>query len=107
MVARAAVLELLDGAVYTSEIPYVKPHPAAFQAAVAALGCTDPTRCVYVGDRPFEDVFGAQQIGMRAILVPHSDIPLTQQVPVEVHPDAVVQELREVLDVVTGWNSSP
>lgn len=103
--ARDGVLELLDGAVYTSEIPYVKPHPAAFEAAIAAVGCTDPARCVYVGDRPFEDVFGAQRAGMRAILVPHSDIPPSQQVPVDVYPDAVVGELREVADVVASWNA--
>ena len=103
--ARDGVLELIDGAVYTSEIPYVKPHPAAFEAAMSAVGCTVAGRCVYVGDRPFEDVFGAQRAGMRAVLVPHSDIPQAQQVPVEVSPDAVVHELREVLDVVDGWNA--
>ena len=30
---------------------------------------------VYVGDRIFEDVWGPQQIGMRAIWIPHSDLP--------------------------------
>jgi putative hydrolase of the HAD superfamily len=100
---RDGVLHLIDGAVYTSEIGHAKPHPAAFLAAMAATGVTDPARCVYVGDRAFEDVHGAQQVGMRAVLVPHSDIPPDQQVPVDVHPDAVVQRLVEVLDHVDRW----
>ena len=60
---------------------------------------------MFVGDRPWDDVHGAQQVGMRAILVPHSDIPAYQQVPVEVTPDAVVQGIGEVLDVVRAWNA--
>jgi putative hydrolase of the HAD superfamily len=103
--ARDGVLELLDGGVYSSEIDHAKPHPEAFRAALRAVGVSDPSRCVYVGDRPFEDVHGAQRVGMRAILVPHSDIPASQQVPVEVRPDAVVHRLTEVLEVVDRWNA--
>jgi putative hydrolase of the HAD superfamily len=102
---RDGVLQLLDGAVYTSETASGKPHAATFHAAMAAVGVTDPARVVFVGDRPWEDVHGAQQVGMRAILVPHSDIPAHQQVPVDVTPDAVVHRLGEVLDVVRGWNT--
>jgi len=105
--ARDGVLELIDGAVYTSDIAHAKPHPEAFLAAVAAVGVDDPGRCVYVGDRPFEDVHGSQQVGMRAILVPHSDIPLNQQVPVDVRPDAVVQSLADVLAVIDAWSPLP
>ena len=106
---RDGVLHLVDGAVYTSELAVAKPHPEAFGAALAAVGVTDPARAVFVGDRPFEDVHGAHQVGMRAVLVPHSDIPLSQQVVGrgrdDVRPDAVVQRLGEVLDIVDGWNS--
>jgi putative hydrolase of the HAD superfamily len=100
---RDGVLRLVDGAVFTSEIDHAKPHRAAFRAAMSAVGVDDPAGCVYVGDRPFEDVHGAQRAGMRAVLVPHSDIPVGQQVPVEVQPDAVVHRLIEVLDHVDRW----
>jgi putative hydrolase of the HAD superfamily len=105
--ARDAVLELIDGAVYTSEISHVKPHPVAFAAAMEAVGVDDPGACVYVGDRLFEDVHGAQRAGMRAILVPHSELPADQRIHVEVEPDAVVHQLLEVLDHVDGWNAAP
>ena len=101
--ARDGVLDLIDGAVYSSQIEHAKPHREAFAAAMAAVGESDPAGCVYVGDRPYEDVHGAQRAGLRAILVPHSDIPVDQQVPVDVTPDAVVQKLVEILDVVDGW----
>lgn len=103
--ARDGVLHLVDGAVYTSEIDHAKPHREAFRAAMAAVGVHDPQACVYVGDRAFEDVHGAQRAGMRAILVPHSDIPVEQQVPVEVHPDGVAHRLIDVLGHVDAWSA--
>lgn len=101
--ARDGVLELVDGDVYTSEIPYTKPHEAAFRSAMAAIGVDDPERCVFVGDRPYDDISGARALGMRAVFVPHSDLPAAQQVPVDVRPDAVVDRLAEVLHHVDTW----
>ena len=101
--ARDGVLDLLDGAVYTSEIDHAKPHREAFRAALAAVGVDDPAAAVYVGDRPYEDVHGAQRAGLRAIWVPHSDIPAEQQVAVDVTPDGVAHELLDILDIVDGW----
>jgi putative hydrolase of the HAD superfamily len=104
---RDGVLSLIDGDVYSSEIPWVKPHPEAFGAAMSAVGISDPGSCVYVGDRPYEDVHGSQQAGMRAVLVPHSEIPVDQQVPVDVTPDGIAYRLLDVLDLVDTWNKPP
>lgn len=101
---RDGVLQLIDGDVYSSEIPWTKPHPEAFLAAAAAVG-VEAEHCVYVGDRLFEDVHGPHRAGMRAILVPHSDIPLEQQVDVEVRPDAIAHSLAEIAGIVHGWNA--
>lgn len=100
---RDGVLDLVDGDVYTSEVPWTKPSPHAFRAAMDAVGVSDPARCVYVGDRLFDDVWGAQNAGLRAIHVPHSAIPPEQVGHTEGEPDAVVQRLAEVLDVVRRW----
>ena len=43
-----------------------------------AVGVSDASRCVYVGDRLFDDVWGAKNAGMRAVFVPHSAIPAEQ-----------------------------
>ncbi len=101
--ARDGILDVIDGAVYTSEIAWTKPHEQAFVAAREAIGISDPARCVFVGDRLFDDIWGAQQAGMRTIWLPHSDIPPDQLGHSVGEPDAVVRRLSEVHDVVTGW----
>jgi putative hydrolase of the HAD superfamily len=104
--ARDGILDLFDGAVYTSEIPWTKPHPEAFLAAMKAAGASDPSRCVFVGDRLFDDVWGAQNVGMRAIHVPHSAIPANQLGHTVGEPDATVQRLAELPAIVDGWNDA-
>jgi putative hydrolase of the HAD superfamily len=96
--ARDAVLDLFDGAVYSSEIPWTKPHPEAFRAAMAAVGETDPSACVFVGDRPRDDIFGAKRAGMCAVLIPHSDVPAHDSVP-----DAVITRLAELPAHLERW----
>lgn len=104
--ARDGVLELIDGAVYTSEVPWTKPHPESFLAAMRAAGASDPARCVFVGDRLFDDVWGAQNVGMRAVHIPHSAIPPNQIGHTEGEPDATIQRLSELPALVDGWNGS-
>jgi putative hydrolase of the HAD superfamily len=103
---RDGIDHLIDGAVYTSQIAWAKPHPEAFRAALDAVGVTDPGRAVYVGDRLFEDVFGANRVGMHAVLVPHSDIPAAQITGIEGTPDAVVHDLLELLPLLDDWLAS-
>ena len=95
--AEAGLLDLLDLRVYTSDLGYMKPHPEAFGTLLRGLGA-DASRAVFVGDRPRDDVSGAQAAGMRAVL-------LTGR-PVEgfdVVPDASLPSLAGLLDVLDGW----
>ena len=96
---RDCVLELIDGAVYSSEIDWTKPHPEAFSAAMIAVGVSDPANCVFVGDRPYDDVHGAKSAGMRAVLVPNIDVPPFDAA----EPDAVIKRLAELRPVIEGW----
>jgi putative hydrolase of the HAD superfamily len=100
---RDGLLDLIDGAVYSSEIPFTKPHPQAFLTAMRSVGVEQPAKTVFVGDRPFEDIHGAKEVGMRAVLVPHSDIPRDQRGHVEGEPDAVVERLTDLLPLVDAW----
>lgn len=101
---RDGVLDLIDGAVYSSEIAWTKPSPHAFRAAMSAVGATDPARCVYVGDRLFDDIWGARNAGLRAVHVPHSVIPTEQVGHTEGEPDAVAHTLADVLGLVDDWS---
>lgn len=96
--ARDGVLDLLDGAVYSSEIPYTKPHPEAFHAGMQSVGVTEPAAVVFVGDRLFDDVSGAKDVGMRAVHVPHSAVPAH-----DVEPDGTIQRLGELLPLIESW----
>jgi putative hydrolase of the HAD superfamily len=96
---RDNVLDLIDGAVYSSEIPWTKPHPAAFRAAMAAIAVTDPASCVFVGDRPYDDIFGAKSLGMRTALIPNSTVPAYA----DGVPDVVISRLSDLLPHLDNW----
>jgi putative hydrolase of the HAD superfamily len=96
---RDGIHELIDGAVYSSEIDWTKPHPEAFRAAMAAVGAGDPAACVFVGDRPYDDVYGAKQAGLRAVLVANSDVPAFA----DAEPDAVITRLADLAPLIETW----
>jgi putative hydrolase of the HAD superfamily len=102
--ARDGLTEYIDVAVFTSELCVGKPHAEAFTAILESLGISDASHVAYVGDRAFEDVHGAQSVGMRGILFPHDNFRATEVTEHEVTPDAVVQRLADVLAVIDGWN---
>jgi putative hydrolase of the HAD superfamily len=97
---RDGLVELIDARLYTSEMPFQKPHPTAFLAAAEALG-VDPRAAVFVGDRPWDDVSGAQAVGMRTVLRPNPVAPDIDGI----EPDARVAHLGELLDLVRRWDT--
>jgi putative hydrolase of the HAD superfamily len=56
----------LDVAVFSSETGKRKPHPAIFETALAQLDA-DPSRAIFVGDRRYEDIRGAKELGMTTV----------------------------------------
>jgi putative hydrolase of the HAD superfamily len=56
----------LDFAVFSSEVGKRKPHPAIFVRALDALGVA-AAESVFVGDRLYEDVRGAGELGMTTV----------------------------------------
>ena len=96
---RDGLVELIDARLYTSEMPFQKPHPSAFQSALDAIGVDDPGRAVFVGDRPFDDISGAKAVGMRAVLRHNGLVP-----DYEVEPDAEITALPQLLEVVSRWS---
>jgi putative hydrolase of the HAD superfamily len=95
---RDGLAEYLDARCYTSELPRTKPHPEAFGAVLGELGVSDPSRAVFVGDRPYDDVYGAKSMGMRGVLRVNAFVP---EYPVE--PDAVIKTLPELLPLLDRW----
>jgi len=52
-------------AIYSSEVPYRKPHPSIFELAARRLGLS-PGDILFVGDNPEMDVAGPRAVGMPA-----------------------------------------
>jgi putative hydrolase of the HAD superfamily len=96
---RDNVLDLIDGSVYSSEIAWTKPHPEAFRAAMASVGVTDPATCVFVGDRPFDDIYGAKSLGMRTALIPNSTVPAHAGGT----PDVILDRPSDLLPHLDAW----
>jgi putative hydrolase of the HAD superfamily len=63
---RMGLAERLDVAVFSSEVGRRKPDESIFRAALERLA-VDPERTVFVGDRRYEDVRGAKQLGMTTV----------------------------------------
>jgi putative hydrolase of the HAD superfamily len=56
----------LDFSVFSSEVGIRKPHPAIFERALEALE-VKPAHALFVGDRLYEDVRGAAELGMTTV----------------------------------------
>ena len=56
----------LDVALFSSEVGKRKPHPEIFERALDALG-VEPEDAMFVGDRLYEDVRGAGELGMTTV----------------------------------------
>ena len=97
---RDGLVDLIDARLYTSEMPFQKPHPSAFLAAARALG-VESEDAVFVGDRPWDDISGAQSTGMRTVLRPNPVAP-----PIAgIQPDAEIRRLPELVDLVRAWTT--
>jgi putative hydrolase of the HAD superfamily len=99
LLERDGLADLLHAEVYSCELAVVKPHPAAFEAALASIGIDDPARAVFVGDRPYDDIYGAQSFGMKAVQVVSSAVPAYA-----VEPDARIHHLAELPAIIEAWS---
>lgn len=91
--------QLIDffGARLTSgDAGYIKPHPAIYYQMLEMLGVTADA-AVFVGDRPQNDIAGANEAGMVSILIdpPH----LAREVDEHI-PDFTIEKLEELLEVL-------
>ena len=76
----------LDALVFSTELGWLKPHPAPYRAAAQRMGLS-PQTLVMVGDDWEIDVRAAQRLGIRAIWLRSPDVRPRSQSGVEVIDD--------------------
>jgi FMN phosphatase YigB (HAD superfamily) len=97
-VERLGVAQLLDATVFSSEVGVRKPDARIFRAALTRVGAS-AAETVFVGDRLYDDVSGAQAVGMRAVQTRQfrrEDDPAYK-------PDAVIDDITELPAVLRPW----
>jgi len=85
--------------VSSSDHGLMKPHPSIFSSALQLLG-VGPSEAVMVGDSVRQDIEGALNVGMRAILLNRGDNAAPAVIGDERVP--VIRSLRELPDLVIG-----
>ena len=82
----------LRAVVVSQRVGTIKPHPAIFEAARAALGDPPPEAILHVGDDWAADVAGAKAAGWRAAYL--RDRPHDSPLPGSERDDSVVADLE-------------
>lgn len=68
LIERHGLSSLVDAVVVSEDVGYHKPHRRIFLLTLERLGLK-PDSCIYVGDNPHTDVVGAQNAGLRSVLI--------------------------------------
>lgn len=80
--------------IYSSEVPYRKPHPSIFELAIKRLGL-DVKQILYVGDQLEIDVGGAQGVGMHAAWINRRNLESAGGL----YPEHEIQSLTDLLQI--------
>jgi putative hydrolase of the HAD superfamily len=97
---RSPLADVIDAAVYSSQVGHTKPHPSMYATACALLD-VPPARCLYVGDGGGRELTGASRYGLTAVQLRAPD--LVGHLTFHAEPDwrgAFVGSLEEVPDLV-------
>jgi len=92
------LIKFMDARVTAADLGYLKPHPSVYWHLLEILQ-TSPDHAVFVGDRPRDDIAGANEAGMISVLIqpPHLKRRLH-----DVIPNFTITCLSELLPVLEG-----
>ena len=90
------ILNYFNPIIVSGDYGYRKPDPRLFQKALAALEVR-PEHALYLGNDLYHDIQGAQQVGMKAILVSYNGANISSEA---VAPDYVIYTFAELIQAV-------
>lgn len=90
------ILDYLDARLTSGDVGFMKPHPNIYWCALELLE-VQPEEAVFVGDRPANDIAGANDVGLTSVLMapPHLDRELNS-----VRPNFTISKLEELLPIL-------
>jgi putative hydrolase of the HAD superfamily len=95
------MLQYFDARLTSGDTGYMKPHPTIYQKALDLLG-VEARQALFVGDRPANDIAGANDAGMVSVLMS----PLHLERDLEgVCPNYTISCLSELLPILKGMEN--
>lgn len=90
------IMPFLDARVTSGDVGYMKPHPNIYNAALEKLD-VPPHEALFVGDRPGNDIVGANDVGMVSVWIdpPHLNYDLDG-----VEPNYHITYLKELIPIL-------
>lgn len=93
------LLNYFNSVIVSGDYGYRKPDPRLFQKALDALQVR-PEQALYLGNDLYHDIFGAQQVGMKAIFVSYNqDNPSYQAIS----PDYTIYRFADLTQAVNHF----
>jgi putative hydrolase of the HAD superfamily len=86
------LLNYFNPIIVSGDYGYRKPDPRLFQKALDVLQ-VQPQQALFLGNDVYHDIFGAQQVGMKAILVSSDQGPTVHQ---SISPDYTISSFAEL-----------
>jgi putative hydrolase of the HAD superfamily len=90
------ILDYLDARLTSGDVGFMKPHPFIYWRALELLE-VQPEESIFVGDRPANDIAGANEAGLISVLMapPHLNRELNG-----VRPNFTISSLSELLPIL-------
>jgi putative hydrolase of the HAD superfamily len=90
------LIDYFDARITSGDIGYLKPHPQIYHRILEMLDVR-PDQAVFVGDRPQNDIAGANEVGLTSVLMspPHLERDLDG-----IQPDHTINTLSELLPIL-------
>ncbi len=96
------LLDYFPARITSGDTGYMKPHPAIFWRMLGLLDL-EPGQAVFVGDRPANDIAGANEVGMVSVLLkPHN---LERDLN-GICPHHTITRLTELLPILAQLNKT-
>jgi putative hydrolase of the HAD superfamily len=93
------LLDYFNPIIVSGDYGYRKPDPRLFHKALDALQVR-PEQALFVGNDLYHDIFGAQQVGMKAILASFDQGPTSNQ---STAPDYVITSFADLPQAVNHF----